>query len=307
MTRWANLAYTLGFAPTDGARPVAVKANMEGRGAMATQAEKCARFRALHKGDAAFVIPNPWDVGSARLLAAEGFPALATTSAGLAYSLGRLDGQVTRDEKLAHCRALCEAVAVPVSADMENCFADSPEGVAETVRLAAGTGLAGCSIEDYAPGGEAKIYDFDLAVARVKAGVDAARAQPFDFTISARAEGVLRGMNDLDEAIRRLKAFEEVGADVLYAPGLKTLDEVRAVTGAVSRPVNILATKDFTVPELSAAGVKRISLGSWNYVTAISGFLEGARQMRDAGSFAALAVSTGSRDIAALMKKGAAE
>jgi len=271
---------------------------------MTTQVEKCAKFRALHQGERAFVIPNPWDAGSARLLVAMGYPALATTSAGFAYSLGRVDGEVSRDEKLDHCRAICEAVDVPVSADLENCFADSPEGVAETVRLAAETGLAGCSIEDYAPSPQPTIYDFDHAVARVKAGVEAARSLPFDFTISARAENVLRGKYDLDEAIRRLKAFEEVGADVLYAPGLTTLDQVRAVTGAVSKPVNVLTTKDFTVETLSDAGVKRISLGSWNYMTALGGFLESARQMKEEGSFVALGSAARSRDVAAMMKSG---
>ena len=271
---------------------------------MATQAEKCARFQALHQSEKAFVIPNPWDVGSARLLAALGYPALATTSAGFAYTLGRVDGEVSREEKLAHCKAICDAVDIPVSADMENCFADSPEGIAETIGLAAETGLAGCSIEDYTNKPEATIYDFDLAVARVKAGVEAARRLPFDFTITARAENVLRGMYDLDEAIRRLKAYEDVGADVLYAPGLKDVEQVRAVTGAVGKPVNVLATKDFTVDALSAAGAKRISLGSWNYLTATGGFLEGARQMKDEGSFAALGSAARSPDVAALMKKG---
>lgn len=273
---------------------------------MTDQAEKARRFRALHERDGAFVIPNPWDAGSAKILAAMGFEALATTSAGFAYSMGRLDGQVTREEKLAHAAALCAATDLPVSADMENCFADAPEGVAGTIRLAAAAGLVGCSIEDYTDKPAAKIYDFDLAVARVKAGVEAARGLVFPFTITARAEGVLRGLCDLDEAIRRLKAFEEVGADVLYAPGLTTLDQVRAVTSAVAKPVNVLATPDFTVAGLSEAGAKRISLGSWNYVTAMSGFVEAARQMKDAGSFAALGKGIRSRDIAQMMKTGGA-
>lgn len=271
---------------------------------MTTQAEKAEKFRALHAGAEAFIIPNPWDAGSARLLGAMGFPALATTSAGLAYSLGKIDGQVSLDEKLAHCRDLCAAVDVPISADTENGFSDEPDAVAETVRLAAGTGLVGCSIEDYAPAPTSLTYDFDLALARVKAAVGAARSLDFPFTLTARAEGVLRGTYDLDEAIRRLQAFEEAGADVLYAPGLSSLDQVRKVTSSVSKPVNVLARKDFTAADLSAAGVKRISLGSWNYLTAIGGFLDAAREMKEDGSFTALGKAPRSPDVAKMMTSG---
>lgn len=229
---------------------------------MPTQAEKAAAFRALHNRDQIFIIPNPWDIGSARLLEGMGFEALATTSSGFATTLGRIDGQVTRDEKMQHCRKICQAVDIPVSADLENCFSDTPEGVAETVRLAADTGLVGCSIEDYTDKPEPKIYDFELAVERVKAGVEAARALPFPFTITARAEGVLRKHHDLDEAIHRLKAFEAVGADVLYAPGLKTNDEIRKVVDAVTRPVNALCMPNLTIDDLAAAGVRRVSMGA---------------------------------------------
>jgi 2-methylisocitrate lyase-like PEP mutase family enzyme len=269
---------------------------------MASQAEKAVRFRELHQRDEAFVIPNPWDVGSARLLEGMGFEALATTSAGFAYSLGKVDGGVSRDEKMAHCRAICAAVSVPVSADLENCFSDTPDGVAETVRMAAETGLVGCSIEDYTDKPAPTIYDFDLAVARVKAGVDVARAVDFPFTISARAENVLRGQYDLAEAIRRLKAFEDVGADVLYAPGLTELDQVRAVVDAVSKPVNVLARAGMRVADLSKAGVKRISLGSGNYLVAMGACLRAARQMKDEGSFAALGDAISFADVAAIMK-----
>ena len=214
---------------------------------MVSQADKGARFRALHERDGAFIIPNPWDVGSARMLEGLGFEALATTSSGFAGALGRFDGQVTRDEKMQHCREICAAVDIPVSADTENCFSDTPEGVAETIKLAAETGLVGCSIEDYTDKPAPMIYDFDLAVERVRAGVEAARSLSFPFTVSARAEGVLRKKHDLDEAIRRLKAFEEVGADVLYAPGLTTIDEVRQVVTAVSKPVNVLTLPHFNM------------------------------------------------------------
>ncbi len=271
---------------------------------MPSQAEKGTAFKALHEREGAFIIPNPWDVGSARMLQGLGFEALATTSSGLANSMGRFDGLVSRDEKLAHCREICAAVDLPVSADTENCFAEAPQGVAETVMLAADTGLVGCSIEDYSGGAEPSIYDFDLAVARVKAGVEAARGLSFPFTVTARAEGVLRGMQDLNEAIRRLKAFEEVGADVLYAPGLTTIDEVRQVTGAVSKPVNVLTLPHFVADELAAAGAKRISLGGWLARAALGGFLRAANEMKDKGTFSELDNAASGRDVAALLKRG---
>ncbi|TFH46386.1 MAG: isocitrate lyase/phosphoenolpyruvate mutase family protein, partial [Lysobacterales bacterium] len=193
---------------------------------MATQLEKADRFKALHERDGAFVIPNPWDPGSARLLAALGFEALATTSSGFANSIGRPDGEVSLEEKIAHCRALCAATDLPVSADLEKCFADSPEGAAETIRMAAEAGVVGGSIEDFSGDAGKPIYDFDLAVERVHAAVEAARSLDFPFTLTARAENLLHGRNDLDDTIRRLQAFEEVGADVLYAPALTTLEQV---------------------------------------------------------------------------------
>ena len=207
---------------------------------MPSQAEKANRFRALHERPGTFIIPNPWDVGSARLLEHAGFEALATTSAGVAFNLGRPDGHVTRDEKLAHCRAVCEATDLPVNADLEKCFADDPAGVAETIRLAAATGLAGGSVEDSTGDPANPIFAFDLAVERVRAAVAAARAQSFPFMLTARAENLLHGRRDMADTIKRLQAFEAAGADVLYAPGLSTLDEVRAVVSAVKKPVNVL-------------------------------------------------------------------
>jgi 2-methylisocitrate lyase-like PEP mutase family enzyme len=255
---------------------------------MTTQSDKAARFRALHAGPGAFVIANPWDAGSARVLAALGFPALATSSGAQAGVLGRRDGRVARDEALAHARAIVEATDLPVSADLEKCFGDAPAVVAETIRLAAGTGLVGGSVED-ATGDKAKpLYDFAHAVERVAAAAEAARALPFPFTLTARAENFLRGNPDLDDTIRRLQAFERAGADVLFAPGLPDLASVRAVCAAVSKPFNFMAGikgKSFTVPELEAAGVRRISLATSLYRTAVSGLLEAAREVKDRGTF----------------------
>ena len=270
---------------------------------MPDQAEKGRAFRALHERDGIFIIPNPWDVGSARMLEGMGFEALATTSSGFANAMGIADGEVSRDQKMQHCLEICAAVDVPVSADLENCFGDAPEEVAETVRLAVATGLAGCSIEDYTDKPEPTIYGFDDAVARVKAGVEIAKAQAFPFTITARAEGVLRRQHDLDEAIRRLKAFEEVGADVLYAPGLRTTDEVRQVVNAVSKPVNVLTLPGFTVDELKDTGAKRISLGGWLHRVALGGFLQIANEMKDDGTFKSLGNAASGRDVAKLLTR----
>ncbi|MGI9524656.1 MAG: isocitrate lyase/PEP mutase family protein [Hyphomicrobiaceae bacterium] len=271
---------------------------------MPSQADKGAAFRALHVRDGTFVIPNPWDVGSALILEGMGFEALATTSSGFANSLGRFDGQVTRDEKMEHCRSLADAVSVPVSADLENCFADSPEGVGETVSRAVQSGLAGCSVEDYTDKPKPEIYDFDLAVERVKAAVHVARAQSFPFTITARAEGVLRRVQDLDEVVRRLKAFEAVGADVLYAPGLTTIDEVRKVVSSVTRPVNVLAMPNFTVGNLAATGAKRISLGGWLARVATGSLMRAAGAMKDQGIFENLKDAASGGDIATVLKRG---
>lgn len=254
---------------------------------MTTQKELAERFRALHEREGAFVIPNPWDVGSARLLAGLGFAALATTSAGFANTLGRLDGQVTRDEAIEHCRALCAAVSLPVSADLENCFADEPEQAAATILAGAEAGLAGGSIEDYSGDPSNPIYDFALAVERVHAAAEAARSLDIPFVLTARAENILRGRQDLEDTIRRLQAFETAGADVLYAPGLKTLEEVRVVAGALSKPLNVLASPlgSVTVAELAEAGAKRISLGGALARAAVTALLRAGAEMRERGSF----------------------
>jgi 2-methylisocitrate lyase-like PEP mutase family enzyme len=254
---------------------------------MATQKEKSEIFKALHEREGAFIIPNPWDIGSARLLAGLGFEALATTSAGFANSLGRLDGQVMLKEVLEHCQDLCAAIDLPVSADLENCFADAPEKAAETILLAAQAGLAGGSIEDYSGDPSNPIYDFGLAVERVHAASEVARSLDFPFTLTARAENLLRGKHDLDDTIRRLQAYEAAGADVLYAPALTTLDEVQLVTGALSKPVNVLAPmlKGVTVSQLADAGVKRISVGGALARAALTALLRAGTEMRDQGSF----------------------
>ncbi|HEY4368120.1 MAG TPA: isocitrate lyase/phosphoenolpyruvate mutase family protein [Steroidobacteraceae bacterium] len=254
---------------------------------MLSQLQKAERFRALHRRDTAFVIPNPWDVGSARLLAGLGFEALATTSVGFANAIGRMDGEIARDLVLGHCRELSAATDLPVSADLENCFADDPAEAAKTILLAAQAGIVGGSIEDYGGENSPKIYDFSLAVERVHAAVEAARSLPFPFTLTARAENLLRGIDDLDDTIRRLQAFEAAGADVLYAPALTTLDQVRAVTSAVSKPVNVLGVMlpNVTVTELQEAGAKRISVGGALARVAVTALLNASKQLRDGGKF----------------------
>lgn len=254
---------------------------------MATQQEKAQTFRALHEREGAFVIPNPWDIGSARLFEALGFEALATTSSGFAYSLGRRDGQVSREEKLAHCRALCEASSLPVSADLEKCFSDDPKEAAETIALGAEAGLVGGSIEDATGDPTKPIYDFNHAVERVAAAAQVAKSLNTPFVLTARAENFLHGRRDMDDTIRRLQAFEAAGADVLYAPGPATLDEAREITSALTRPVNMLVTpmKGVTVADLAQAGVKRISIGGAMMRAVIGTLVRGSRQMLDEGRF----------------------
>ena len=254
----------------------------------AQQAEKAALFRALHARAGAFVIPNPWDAGSARILAALGFEALATTSAGLAFALGKRDGGAGRAATLANAQAIVEATDLPVSADLENGFGDSPEDAAETIRLAAGVGLVGGSIEDASGDSARPIYDHGHAAERVAAAVEAARGLGFPFVLTARAENFLHGRPDLDDTIRRLQAFESAGADVLYAPGLPSLDAVRAVCAAVSRPVNVLAAGSGATPSVAAlaeAGVRRISLGSALSRAALGGFMRAVREIKERGTF----------------------
>ena len=263
------------------------------------QREKAERFQALHKGPA-FVIPNPWDGGSARLLAGLGYQALATSSGAAAGILGRRDGQITRDEALTQVRIIVAATDLPVSADLEKCFADAPEGVAETVKLAAEAGLVGCSVEDATGNKDKPLYDFDFAVARVRAAVDAARSTGFAFMLTARTENFLRGNPSLDDTIKRLQAFERAGADVLFAPGLPDLESIRKVCQSVSKPVNFMAGikgKSFSVPELEKAGVKRISLATSLFRAAMTGLFEAAREVKERGTFGYIERSLGTPDL----------
>lgn len=264
-----------------------------------SQADKAKKLRALHEAPGAFVIPNPWDAGSARMLAGLGYEALATSSGAKAGVLGKRDGKVTREEALANARAIAEAVDVPVIGDLEKGFGDSPDAAAETIRQAAGVGLVGGSIED-ATGDQAKpIYDFNLAVERVAAAVAVARAQPVPFLLTARAENLLHGRNDLDDTIRRLQAFEAAGADVLYAPGLKDLPTIRTVVSALGKPFNLVMTfadPAITLDALSAAGVKRVSIGGTLARYAMTGFLQAAREMRE-GRFGFTSAATPSADL----------
>ena len=255
---------------------------------MVSQNDKAVRFRALHQGPRAFIIPNPWDAGSARILTALGFQALATSSGASAGILGRRDGKVTRDEALAQARGIVEATDLPVSADLEKGFGDAPSAAAETIRLAAGVGLVGGSIEDASGDKDKPLYDLGLATERVAAAVEAARAFSFPFTLTARTENFLRGNPSLDDTIKRLQAFEKAGADVLMAPGLPDLAAVRAVCAAVTKPVNFMAGikgKSFTVAELEAAGVRRISLATSLYRAAMTAVVDAAREVKDKGSF----------------------
>lgn len=250
--------------------------------------DKGAQFRALHERRGAFIIPNPWDIGSARILAAMGFEALATTSAGLAFSLGVAEGRVGKEGTLAHCRAIVAATPLPVSADLERGFGDSPESSAQTVRAAFETGLAGCSLEDHTGRPEDPIYDFTLAVERIAAAVEARRALPHDFVLTARVENFLWGRPNLDDTIRRLQAFEQAGADVLYAPGLHDIETIRTVCSAVTRPVNIvmgMPGATFTLTELADAGARRISVGSALARLAYGAFVGAVREMKATGTF----------------------
>lgn len=254
----------------------------------ATQSERAIRFAELHRRPGAFVIPNPWDAGSARILTSLGFEALATSSGACAGTLGRRDGRVSRDEALTHAAAIVAATDLPVSADLERGFGDAPAYVAETIRLASGVGLVGASIEDATGAAERPLYDMEEAVARVEAAVEAARGLAFPFMLVARAEGFLRGNPNLGDVIGRLQAFERAGADVLFAPGLPDLAAVRAVCGAVSKPFNYMAGikgRSYPVAELAAAGVKRISVATSFYRAAMTGLLDAAREVKDAGTF----------------------
>jgi len=277
-----------------------------GEARIRTQAEKGKAFRALHERDGAFIIPNPWDAGTARLLAGLGFEALATTSAGFAFSVGQRDNSIGRERMLAHVAAIVAATDLPVSADLENGFGDPPETVAETLRLAAATGLAGGSIEDSTQRPSAPIYEYGLAVERIRAAAEAVRALPSPFTLTARAENYLVGRPDLDDTIRRLQAYQEAGADVLYAPGLRSKEDIAAVVGAVGRPVNVvmgLQGVQLSLAELAALGVKRVSVGSALSRAALGAFLRAAREMRERGTFTFAEAAVPYREISALFEK----
>jgi len=270
---------------------------------MMTQAEKGRVFRALHERSGAFIIPNPWDVGTARLLAHSGFEALATTSMGYAFSLGRKDNSLGRKETLAYASAIASATQLPVSADLENGFGDSPQVVAETIKLAAAAGVVGGSIEDATGSPDHPIYEIELATERVRAAVAAARALPFPFTLTARAENYWHGRPDLGDTIRRLQAYEKAGADVLYAPGLSTREDIAAVVSSVNRPVNVvmgLQGVQLSLSELSAMGVKRVSVGSALCRTALAAFLRAAREMREHGTFSFATEAVNPREISAI-------
>jgi 2-methylisocitrate lyase-like PEP mutase family enzyme len=267
---------------------------------MSEQLAKAKRFREMH--GSCFVIANAWDAGSARMLAGLGFQALATSSGAHAGTLGRRDGQVTREEALAHARAIVEATDLPVSADLEKCFADDAAGAAETIRLAADAGLVGCSIEDAT---KDKVYDLAHAVERVAAAAKVARALSFPFTLTARTENFVRGRPDLEDTIKRLQAFEKAGADVLMAPGLPDLESVRTVCAALSKPYNFMAGikgKSFSVAELQAAGVRRVSLATSLWRAAMTGLVEAAREVKDKGTFGYIERSIATPDLSKLMR-----
>ncbi|HXZ19291.1 MAG TPA: isocitrate lyase/phosphoenolpyruvate mutase family protein [Candidatus Acidoferrales bacterium] len=264
---------------------------------MRTQAEKGAAFAALHARAGAFLIPNPWDIGTARLLAHSGFEALATTSAGYAFSAGQIDNAIGRDESLAHAAEIASATDLPVSADLENCFGDSSEAAAETIRLAAKAGLAGASIEDMPRHSPTTVYEMSHAVERVRAAAEAAHGLPFRFTLTARTENYLVGRPDLKDTIARLQAYQAAGADVLYAPGLTSKEDIAALVRSVNRPVNVLAVPHFSVADLAEIGVKRISVGSLLTRAAYGAFLRAAKEMRERGTFSFAAEAVSFRDL----------
>jgi 2-methylisocitrate lyase-like PEP mutase family enzyme len=253
---------------------------------MSGQAERAERFLAMHSGERLLLLPNPWDLGSARLFESMGFEALATTSSGFAMTLGRLDGSVSREEAIAHAAAIVAATDLPVSADLENCFADDPAGVAETLRLAREAGLAGASIEDASRAEDDPVYELGLATERVAAAAEAAHAGEARLVLTARAENHLYKAGDLADTIGRLQAYQEAGADVLFAPGLRDLEEIRRLVDSVERPVNVLARPDGpSVAELAAAGVSRISVGGAFAFAALGAAVEAARELIDEGTY----------------------
>ncbi len=253
---------------------------------MTTQPEKARRFLALHRKGAPLIMPNPWDVGSARLFASLGFEALATTSGGFAGTLGRRDGSVSRDEAIAHAASLAVATELPISADLENCFADEPAGVAGTIEMAIAAGLSGCSIEDFARRDDDPIYDKGFARERVAAAAEAAHAGSVHLVLTARAENYLHGRPDIADTISRLQAYQEAGADVLFAPRVVDIGEIRSIVQSVDRPVNVLAFPGApTVAELATAGVARISVGSWFFYVGVGAVAAAARELLGEGTY----------------------
>jgi 2-methylisocitrate lyase-like PEP mutase family enzyme len=274
---------------------------------MKTAAGKAAALKALHAGPGAFVIANAWDAGSAKVLAGLGFPALATSSAAAANTLGRNDGRITREESLAHAKAVVDAVDIPVSADLEKCFADAPDDAAETIRLAAGVGLAGGSIEDATGNPKKPRYDFDMAVTRVAAAAKVAHSLEIPFALTARTENFVNGFPDLDDTIKRLQAFERAGADVLMAPGLPDLEAVRKVCASLDKPFSFMVGipgMSFTVADLEAAGVRRISFATSLYRAAMTGLIAAAREIREQGTFGYLDRNVSGRDFSRHMAEG---
>jgi 2-methylisocitrate lyase-like PEP mutase family enzyme len=266
---------------------------------MITQADKAGQFLSLHRAGEPLLLPNPWDLGSARLLASLGFQALATTSSGFAASLGRNDGSVSREETLVHSAVIVAATDLPVSADLENAYADEPVAVAETIRLAIEVGLAGGSVEDFTGRGDDPIYDLRFAAERIAAAAQAAHAGPVPFVLTARAENYLHGRPDLADTIARLQAYQAAGADVLYAPGLRDISDIRQLIREVDRPVNVLAVGGAPpVPELAEAGVSRISVGGSFAFAALNALVSAATELRDQGTYGYQASSAAGRQAA---------
>jgi 2-methylisocitrate lyase-like PEP mutase family enzyme len=272
---------------------------------MQTLVDKGSFFRGLHSGDSAFIIPNPWDVGTARILVGLGFQALATTSAGFAFSVGRRDGEVDRDAMIAHVSAIANATDAPVSADLQNGFGDAPEDAARCIRMAGEAGAVGGSIEDATGREDEAIYNKEFAAERVRAAVEAARGLAFPFTLTARAENYLYGRLDLKDTIARLQAYQDAGADVLYAPGLRSREDIQEVVRSVDRPVNVLAGlpgMDLDLVGLSELGVKRVSVGGALSRVALGAFLSAAREMRSEGTFRFVDAAVGSAELNTLFK-----
>ena len=272
---------------------------------MPTQAEKCHAFAALHAQPEAFIIPNPWDVGSARIMQGVGFKALATTSGGFAYTLGKGDGEPTLEEKLAHCAAIAGGTDIPVSVDFEDGFGADPAAVARSVEALIATGVAGCSIEDFDRAGQT-LYELPLALERLRAAIEVARGLDFPFTITARAEHLLRAGRDLDEVINRLQAFETAGADVLYAPGIASLDDLKTVTDALNRPFNVLGVymPEATLSDFAAAGAQRVSIGGALTYASVKPIIEFSEQMLEEGTFNWTAQMASRKRIAELLASG---